>query len=468
MSARELKTHILPGLLAGRGLALERANVATPLQALALTAQALRFDRPVLPATFQVEDPITDTRAIIPEAVRRPLIRLLTRKASGMAPNAFPDAIARLMAARRLRLHPFDLPRLESFVRGHAEQLGAEATAFAQRQAPPEERRSYFDADALDDETWKQATPAARQAYIAGRRRQDAAAGRALVEGVWASEPADIRVRLLSVLQDGLSPDDASFLLSLDKDRAPRVRELALRFLARLPGHEGDNPALNAAMGRIKTKQMGFLTKRTTLSLELPANVQAVVVGNWVAEAFGNVGLDELARALSTRVDALPAAAEKDDNLLLALAIMATRDKRFDVLKEVVDLLPDAWEQFLRAGFSDLDDYTIEDRARWAEVVVRPLTWVQDATLWSLLKLPAMLDGQAPDALMKDLLKARPWLSQIKSAALADDLINVMACLCPPSQRAALRAQIAPLEPAKTADALNFLAIMDALEATNV
>ncbi|ADU12416.1 DUF5691 domain-containing protein [Asticcacaulis excentricus] len=470
MSAQVFKIHLLPGLLSGnRDLALARAGVATSLQALALTAQTLRFDRPAMPTSFQVVETISDTRAIVPDAVRRPLIRLLTRKAVGIAPNAFPDAIARLMAARRLRLHPFDLAKLESFVRGYAEALGAEAAAFAQRHAPPEERRGYFETDALDETTWMLATPAARQAYIVTRRREDAAAGRVLVEGVWASEPADTRVRLLASLQEGLGSEDAPFLTSLNKDRAPRVREMAMRLLARLPGHEGDNPALNAVTGRLKSKQTGFLTKRTTLSLELPANVTVHSAPTWLVETFSVIGLDELARAVALTAAALPAAAEKDDNLLLALAVMATRDKRFDVLKGVVDHLPDVWEQLLRANFTYLDDYTPDERARWAQVVIRPMTWTQDAPLWSLVKLPAVLDGPASDALMADLLKARPWLEQLKdNSKLSVDLINVMASLSPPSHRAALRAQIAPLDPAKTADALTFLDIMDALEAPNV
>ena len=331
MSARELKTHILPGLLAGSrgGLELDRAGVATPLQALSLTAQALRFDRPSGPAAFLVEAPVADTRTIVSNDLRRPLIRLLTVKTQGLAPNLLADAVARVLAVLRLRLHPFDLPALETFVHAHVDQLGAEAAAFAQRQSAPEARRGYFDADALDDSNWMLATPSVRQAYIANRRRQDPGAARGLVEAVWAAESADIRVRLMGALREGLGPEDAPFLATLDKDRAPRVRELAQRYLARLPGHAGNNPALQAVLDRIKARQTGLLTKRTTLALELPATVKAATAGPWLVETFGGVGLDELARAVG--VKDLPAAAEKDDHLLLALAIMATRDRRFDV-----------------------------------------------------------------------------------------------------------------------------------------
>ena len=468
MSARDLKTHILPGLLSGaRGsLPVERAGVATPLQALALTAQALRFERPAAPQALRVEDTIADPRAVVPDVVRRPLIRLLTLKSPGLVPNVLPDAIARVLEARRLRLHPFDLATLESFVKGHAEQLGAEASAFAERQAPPEQRRGYFEADALDDTTWTLATPVRREAYIAGRRRQDAAAARALVEAVWAGEPAETRLRLLMALGEGLGPDDAAFLGELAKDRAPRVRERAARLLARLPGHAGDNPALKAVTGRLKAKSSGFLTKRTALALELPATVKPATAAPWIGEAFGDVGLDELARALSLKVEDLAAAAEKDDALLLAIAVMATRDRRFDVLRAVVGFLPETWEQLHLAGIQDLDGFTKDERLQWAATVVRPETWVADVPVWRLAVLPGLLDGPAPDALMRKLLDARPWQAFLKDEAkMPDGAVDVLAALCPPSQRATLRAQLAPLDAARTGKALLFLDILDTLEA---
>jgi len=468
MSTRDLKAHILPGLIAGaRGLALERAGVATPLQALALTAQALRFERPVAPAAFQIAETINDSRALVPDAVRRPLIRLLAMKTQGLAPNVLPDAVARALAAKRLRLHPFDLVRLDGFVRAHAEQLGAEAVAFAERQAPPEQRRGYFEAEALDDATWNNGTPAQRQVYIAGRRREDPGAARGLVETVWANEPADTRVRLLTALMEGLGPDDATFLNGLAKDRAPRVRELAERYLARLPGHDGDHPALRAVVARIKAKQIGFLTKRTTLTLELPATVKPGSPA-WIGQAFGDIGLDELARALSRKVEDLPGAAEEDDNLLVALAIMATRDKRLDILQAVAGYLPDVWEQLMASGIDDLDGFSVDERARWAETVVLPETWL-DMPVWRLTRLPGLLEGPAPDALMRKLLDARPWRAlREDEAKIPDGLVDVLVALSPASQRPDLRAQLAPLDPARVNRALLFLDIMDALEAPNV
>ena len=473
MSARDLKTHILPGLLAGarNGLALDRVGVAGPLQALSLTGQALRFDRPPAPASFDVDAAVTDTRAVLPDGVRRQIIRLLSAKIQGVAANLFAEALARAFAANKLRLHPFDLPRLDGFLRAHAEQLGAEAMAFAQRDAAPEQARGYFDADALDDSNWMLATPAIKANYLSGRRRTDPAAARALVEAAWPNEGADNRVRLLGALREGLGPDDAGFLKGLEKDRAPRVRELAQRLLGRLPGHEGDNPALRTVLERIQKGQTGLLRKRPTLKLELPATVNAALAARWVGEAFEQVGLDELAGALGLSVADLAPAAEKDDNLLLGFALMAARDGRLDVLATIVDsYLPDAFKYLL--GKSDpLDGLSVDDRVRFADIVIRPRDWPTPMPYAELLPLPPMMQGPVSDALMRDILRAPAWLDILKqlgaeggnSPAAALDRTYVISVLCPPGLRASLSAQLAPLGPA-VGHTLLFLDIMDALE----
>ncbi len=467
MTASDLKAHLLPGLLSGarNGLALDRVGLGDTLQALSLTGQALRFDRPPMPAQFHVEDEVAETRAILPDAVRRPLLRLLTAKAQGMVPTGFALAVARTLAQRRLRLHPFDLPKLDAFVRAHADYLGAEAAAYADKDAEPAQRRGWFDADALDDSNWAQATPAVRQAYIARRRREDAGAARALVEAVWAAENADIRVRLLGALREGLGGDDVVFLRGLDKDRAPRVRELAQRLLSRLGEPGGEGAALKDVRARIKVGQTGLLKKRPVLSLELPATVKAQMAAPWINETFGDIGLDELAGVLSLSVADM-VAAEKDDNLLLAFVIMATHDRRFDIIDRIVgQYLPDAWDAVARSGIDTLEDLDRDDRLRWADILVRPQTWVEAMPLWGLITLHKLIEGPVSESLMDALLRARPWLALLRDPdTLTTDMVDILAVLCPPGRRPALRAQLATLDPAKTTQALNFLAILDALE----
>jgi hypothetical protein len=89
VNTAELKTQVIPSLLAGtarRTLNSDRVlhggsgtdQTKAALRALALAAQALRFERPCGPATYSPEPPVHESRRIVPERVRRSLIRLLT------------------------------------------------------------------------------------------------------------------------------------------------------------------------------------------------------------------------------------------------------------------------------------------------------------------------------------------------------------------------------------------------------
>src|SRR5690349_6327397 len=106
-----LTTALLPKLLTGArdGLPLDAIGATDPLQALACAAQALRFDRPPQPLQFQVADVIAHNATIMPDAARKLLIRLMTGK--GQASASLSAAIVRKLVERKLRLHPFDLPK---------------------------------------------------------------------------------------------------------------------------------------------------------------------------------------------------------------------------------------------------------------------------------------------------------------------------------------------------------------------
>jgi hypothetical protein len=259
MSMKALKTVILPKLLSGArgGLPLEEIGAENALQALSLAGQALRFERPSPPILYEIEDWVADPRPIMPEPARKLLLRLTSGKSQPSA--VVMTAIARMLETRNLRLHPFDLPKLEAFVRAHGEQLGAEALAFTQREMPVSGRQNYFAPDRLTDDNWMLATPAVKARFIAERRTANPAAARALVEAAWSGDNADNRLRILETFRQNLSADDAPFLDSLAKDRAPRVRDLAQGLLARLPGFAGDNPALRAVLERIKISKSGLV-----------------------------------------------------------------------------------------------------------------------------------------------------------------------------------------------------------------
>jgi hypothetical protein len=430
------------------------------LHALSLTGQALRFERPTTPSHFAVEAVLDDDRALISDRLRRPLLRVLSGKSVTDHPAA---AIARTLHQLRLRPHPFDLPRLDAFVRRYADSLGVTAQHWARSKADAAEAVGFYDRDLLDETNWTQSTLARRASFFEGQRRQAATRARALLEAAWPNENADARARLLQSMQIHLSAADQPFLESLAKDRSPRVRQLAQRLLAKL-GVTTENHALKGALERIARSQSGLLRRRALLTLQLPATVKEQAAPRWIAETFAEVTLEELAGALALSEAEMVEASAKDVNLSLALALIATVDNRLDLLESVVAHLPNAWELLSDTGLTDLGPMSRDDRMRWAKILIQPygrnLPW--NYTAWSWLHIA--LEGSAPTLLLETALKSG-WFNEPPSAAKHTPYwMEVTVALCPPSQRQALRERLETFDPTLTASALPLLHLLHDLE----
>lgn len=468
MKANILQTKVLPSLLGGVSRHPLPTDLIRPsssasdgtLEMLSLLGQALRFDRPLSPDSFTVEPEIKDERTIIDAALRRPLVRLLGAKCATDHPAR---ALARAFDRLRLRPHPFDLPLIDGFVRSHAEKLGPTAQHWADRQKPEAETRSYFDPELIDENNWAQARLSRRVAFIEQRRGEDADAARALLESTWPNEEAEARFRLLQTLQTRLSASDQPFLSTLEKDRAPRVRALAAKFLSRL-GAGGGNPSLHACLERIKQSQSGLLRKHTVLQLELPANVKDQAAWRWILQTFGEVSFNELAGAFHFTENDLIEASAKNDPLLFALALVATNDRRLDLLERVVEHFPNAWERMFESGLDSLGTMAELERHRWTEIIVQPYRKDPPAAyaLWDWLH--RVMDASAPASVMSILLKAALLKKLPDREHSSPPWLEVLAALCPRPQRSDLRAQLAEFEPSQSANALALLDILDGME----
>lgn len=472
MNRSQFMSDVLPSMLAGIGRhplsqkVIEDLSVAPDpkvvLKALSLTGQALRFCRPIPPPHFLEEAVIKDDRTIFPDDLRRPLLRLLAGKTATEHPSL---ALARDFDRLRLRPHPFDLPRIDVFVRAHAEQLGLTAQHWARRQSNvADEPASYFHLEALDETNWTQAAPKRRVAYLGERRRQDAVAARLLVEATWPQENAEMRLQLLQVMQIGLGTADQPFLTSLEKDRAPRVRLLAQRLLSRIsPGSQ--SPALRACLERISRTETGLLRKRPALALELPATVKEQGAPRWIHETFSEVSFEELTAALSLSEVEMINASAKDTNFLLALALIATADRRLDLLETIVSPhLPNAWELMFDCGLTDLGMMTREERLHWAEILVRPYGHMPPRAYPAWGWLHHLLDGPAPASLLDPVIKTT-WLNELPAIEKQGPFwMEVIAALCPSPQRRTLRERLNALDSSFTATALPLLDILDAME----
>jgi len=465
MNRTTLYATVLPSLLAGtsRYALPELVRPANPsshgvLEMLSLMGQALRFERPAAPDSFIVEQEIKDERKIVADNLRRPLIRLLTAKNVTDHPAR---ALARSFDLLRLRPHPFDLPSIDAFVRSNAERLGPTAQHWSDRQKSDAETQSYFDPELLDESSWAHATLSRRVAYLEQRRRDGADAARTLLESTWAQESADARFRLLETLQTGLSTTDQPFLNTLEKDRAPRVRALAAKFLARL-GAGGESPALHACLERIKQSKSGLIRKHIALQIELPANVKDQTASRWILQAFADVSFRELAGAVRLEEEELIAAAAKDEPLLLALALIATSDLRLDLLELVVAHLPNAWEKIVESGLDTLGTMGESQRQCWQEIVVHP--YRKDLPtiyhLWDWLQ--RIIDAQAPASVMSTVLHAK-LLKKIPEHECAV-WFELLAAMCPAAQRQELRQQLADFDQSVTVTPVVLLDILDGME----
>ena len=468
VNAEELKSRVVPALLSGTRrdpdaqlLALGPDREQALLNALSLAGQALRFTRPSIPKEFALERWPHDERRIVPDRMRSKILRLLERCTDDTA-----RALALTLERQRLRPHPFDLPRLDAFVRRYPEQLGTTAQYWTQRGTPEQQSRGYFDADELTLETWTEASLRKRVKFLKDLRAQNPEAGRQLVEKNWLAEDPDGRVQLLSALRIGLSVDDKTFLESTQRDRAPRVRDLARSLLGAVSGQGARNPALEACMERIQKSKSGLLKKRPVLKLELPATVKEHEANRWIQEQFAGVTLDEFAWACELTESELVEAAEKDANLLFALALMASRDGRFGLLSAITDQLPDAWG---RMSGLNWDDSLMDDsagRQHWAEALVRPKKWLPEIPFPAWSWLHRQMEGPLPVPVMNEVLASAVWKEQLSGEKKGPSLeiIQVICALCPRELRAILRAQLEPIEVERKDKGSMLLDILDELE----
>lgn len=468
MNAEELKSRVVPALLNGTRrdttehlLTLGAERERAVLNALSLGGQLLRFARPPVPKEFAVERWPRDERRIAPDGMRAKIPRLLDRCTDDTA-----RALALALERQRLRPHPFDLPKLDGFVRKYGEWLGATAQHWAQRDTPAQQSHGYFDVDELTPETWTEAPLRKRVKFLRDLRRQNPEAGRQLLEKSWAAENPESRLQLLSTLPVGLGVEDKPFLESIQKDRAPRVRVIVQRLMGTLSGMSAENAALAACLERIQRSTTGLLKKRAALKLELPATVKEHETNRWIQEHFAEVTLDEFARACAMTEEELVAAAEKDSNLLFALALMASREGRFELLGSITEEIPDAWGRMSGLASEDGAQRDADEREKWAESLIRPKKWLPEVPFPAWSWLHQQMEGPLPAGIMSEIFASKTWAEKLNEEKKGPSLeiVQVMCALCPRKLRSTLRAQLEPLEIERKDKGIMLLEILDDLE----
>jgi hypothetical protein len=241
--------------------------------------------RPAPPAALQPR-PLLPKLALppLPDSLRARARRIL---ADDKSAARAAEPLLLLLAARGYSIHPADWmpgPRDEWVPDLYAPWLGW--TSAEERAAPD----TAITLESYADWPW-----AERRTALRALRRGDAAAALAIVAAKAAAEPAERRVKLVEILDEGLSEADAPFLESLLADRSDRVKELARHFLARL-GKGGDATPLEAELAAmLELGKTGLIARRRQLNLKklktAPMNLRR-------RELLGLVSLAGLARAL--------------------------------------------------------------------------------------------------------------------------------------------------------------------------
>ena len=208
------------------------------LRLLALVGQAeqVAFEPAPPPGLGAAPDLPALAAPVMPEDLRPRFRRLLGGKAgarsSGGHDNERTYRLLTFLAARNVAAHPADWFPRAAVSRAPALYAPWRAWREALKQAEVAPRASAE--EGITAENWDMFLPAERRQALAALRADDPAKARALLESHSAALPADQRLKLVDVLERGLSKDDAPYLESLKTERSQKLVAYAVSLLARL------------------------------------------------------------------------------------------------------------------------------------------------------------------------------------------------------------------------------------------
>ncbi|MEE2059913.1 DUF5691 domain-containing protein [Rhodococcus artemisiae] len=261
--------------------------------------------------------------------------------------------------------------------------------------------------DLNDDDMWLHGTPARRRAWFQNLRAADPAAATARLAAVWQSENAATRLTLFEALSPGLGGHDEELLERALDDRSGRVREVAIRFLRRLP---------DSAFGRRMTQRVhdwtrvhdGTQVDGSTLAISLPDTLDAHAVRDGLdVRGPSRLGTVDAHRAWSLAASA-PLAAwcgpDRSPEDVLAL--------------QVADELRDA----VRTGWETATADQVDEQ--WASAMLRRDGKVDELVAGALPRsvliehLRGASGSQLLDTILLDALPA-PWPVDVAEKVLA-------------------------------------------------
>jgi hypothetical protein len=409
-----------------------RSETKNALADLALVATLVKFEpRPApesAPAPRLHLRPETYPNA----AARRTLLRLLSGRDGNVADN-MAAAIPVVLKEHALALHPFDFAKLEDFIEKHADRLTAMPRDWL-RAIRPEKKDTddpYLDGP-VTEEHLAQASKSQRITFLRELRARDPSRARALVEASLPHEAADMRLRLLKILEDGISPGDQPFLEGLQNDRAQTVKDHAQALLARIPGADAFVRRIARLKDDLQIKTEGLIRRRKVFVYKGP---DAKPGQNRFAALLSGLSFTDIAKAYGESPETLIAAALQTDkmaDLLIVLVRSAVDARQFDIVRAACDQLSGSDGQL---AFALIDDeFAGRPDADRREI----LQLCFDARQWKQLPHPAIVSHIAarippalPQALAESLLGHTDW-AKIEETA-RKPLYDAIAHLIPAS-----------------------------------
>jgi Family of unknown function (DUF5691) len=362
------------------GLAKSPAGKAEPLTVLSLLAARKKFDRPAAPRSNPDPAPGCDaTSRYMSDEQRRLLVKLMTGKDADVS-GCIALATLKAIRAAGLSLHPFDYSRLEDFIAQHAIELGVQERDWL-RAVRPERKQTeelYLEGP-LTEDMLPQLAKAQKLQFLRQLRAGNPARARELIEDLIASEPANVRAELVTILAVKLSEKDRVFLEGLSQDRAQSVRDAATSLLERVRGTDAFARRIENLKEQIKVASSGILRRSKVLKFAAQSTAKRDDVLATQRVLLYGLNLADIAAALGEPKDALMDAAENSDKagmISVLLLTQAAKEGLLDLVEKHQSILDDlnaeASIDVLEEACPALD---AGQRERLLRVLVRRKSW---------------------------------------------------------------------------------------------
>ncbi len=213
------------------------------------------------------------------------------------------------------------------------------------------------------------------------------------------TETAEMRIKLLEVLSSNLGDHDIEFLRSLNTDRAPRVRQIARYYLARLGEFEPEEKDTQELLQFIEKKTTGLFQRHPVL---LPIALKNQSQKKHRAELLERTELADLGKVLKVTIEDLVGYWKLDHDIEADLQVskMINRTAPDEVVQLWASRVLEQSNQFHQILQPLSDRLSATNRHRVAEKILTkefPIQWVVTWAAPDLGNYPLTILTKSPE-----------------------------------------------------------------------